>query len=279
MTRLELDSAKLPNRASRRFATGLLVVALALMAGCATQSSTQQSTTSPPAKAALNVSAASSLKSVLASIAPTFEKTNNVKLLFNYGASGLLIKQIEGGSPTDVFLSADASRVDTLTAEGLISVEGTVTFAGNDLAILVAAGNPTGIHGPNDLLKAAKLTTGDPAVVPQGAKAQEWLTNIGLWGALKPKFVFAGNAAQTDDYVARGEVDAGIGFASDARGRTDIEVAYRVPAAEITPIKYVGGLIKESKQAELGSQFVTYLLSPDAQKAFADAGFKPVPTQ
>ena len=38
----------------------------------------------------LNVSAAATLKSVLTSTAPTFEKAHNVKLVFNFGASGVL---------------------------------------------------------------------------------------------------------------------------------------------------------------------------------------------
>jgi molybdate transport system substrate-binding protein len=258
---------------------GLLVLALALTAGCTSQSATPAASTSVPTAATLNVSAASSLKSVLTSIAPAFEKANNTKLVFNYGASGVLMKQIEGGSPTDVFLSAAAAQVNTLTAEGIISADATKTFAGNDLVILVPAGNPKGIHGPKDLAKATKLTTGDPAVAPHGAKAMEWLTNLGMWTALKPKFVFAGNAAQTDDYVARGEVDAGVGFASDAKGRTDIEIAYTVPAGEIKPIRYVAAPIKASTQADLAGKFVTYMLSSEVQTALTDAGFKAAPTK
>jgi len=265
--------------AMRGVAGGLVALAL-LLTGCAAQQPATPSATaqtSPPVE--LNVSAASSLKVVLAKIAPEFEKAHSAKLVFNYGASGLLMKQVEGGSPTDVFLSAGAAQVNTLTAEGVISVEATKTFAGNDLVILVPVGNPKGIHGPSDLSKAAKLTTGDPKVAPHGAKAQEWLTKLGLWDALLPRFVFTANAAQTDDYVARGEVDAGIGFSSDAKGRTDLEIAYTVPAAQIKPIKYVAGPIKSSAQQALATEFVDYLLTPGVQTAFAQSGFKPAPVK
>jgi molybdate transport system substrate-binding protein len=234
-----------------------------------------ETTTASPVT--LNISAASSLKGVLTGITPAFEKANQAKVVINYGASGVLMKQIEGGSPTDVFLSAGPAQVNTLTAEGIISVEATKTFAGNDLVILVPAGNPKGIHGPADLAKATRLTTGDPKVAPHGAKAREWLTGIGLWGGLLPKFVFTANAAQTDDYVARGEVDAGIGFASDAKGRTDIQIAYTVPASQIKPIKYVAAPIKASVQAALATKFIDYLLTPSVQAVLTNAGFKPAP--
>lgn len=258
---------------------GVLVLA-AFAAGCA---ASHNSTTAPSsaqrAPVELNVSAAATLKSVLTSVAPAFEKAKGVKLVINYGASGVLVKQIEAGAPSDVFLSASPVQVNTLISEGIISADTTTTFAGNDLAILVAKGNPKGIHGPADLAKAVKLTTGDPATAPHGTKAKEWLTGLGLWNKLMPKFVYTANAAQTDDFVARGEVDAGVGFASDAKGRADVEVAYIVPAAQIKPVKYVAAPIKATTQAELASQFVTYMLSPEVQSALVEAGFKVAPAK
>ena len=167
--------------------------------------------------------------------------------------------------------------VDALTAAGAISADAPTTFAGNDLVILVPAGNPKGVRGPADLAQATRLTTGDPAAAPHGAKAKEWLTSISLWDLTQPKFAFAANAAQTDDYVARGEVDAGIGFASDAKGRGDIEIAYTVPAAEYTAVTYVAAPINASSQPRLAASFVEYLLTPEVQTALADAGLKSAP--
>jgi len=268
---------------ARGMASGLVALALVLsMSGCASTTPAATSgagngTASAPIE--LDVSAASSLKGVLTASAAAFEKANNAKLTFNFGASGLLAKQIEGGAPADVFLSASPSVVATLVAEGLASAEGSTTFAGNTLVVFVPKGDPAGIHGPGDLIRVERLATGDPAVAPHGQKAVEWLTGLGLWGTLKSKFVFAANAAQTDEYVARGEVDAGIGFASDAHGRTDIEVAYTVPEGEIKPIRYVAATVAASRQEALARAYIAFLLSPSAQAAFVDAGFKPAPAE
>jgi len=256
-----------------------LMAAATAIAGCSPAKSATTSApggeTGPAAPVELVVSAASSLKSVLTSTAPAFEKANDVKLTFNFGASGQLAKQIEGGAPVDVFLSASPAAVATLTAEGLVSAEAGATFAGNTLVVLVPAGNPAGVRGPDDLSGAGRLATGDPAVAPHGQKAMEWLTGLGLWDALHPRFVFAANAAQTDDYIARGEVDAGIGFGSDAYGRTDIEIAYTVPDGQIKPIRYVGAPVTAGTYPALAKAYVDYLMSPDTQAAFVDAGFKP----
>lgn len=262
-------------RAVRALLAATVVFALVLLAGCGTKSATSGSSTAnstPPVE--LSISAASSLQALIEKTAPAYEKANNVKLVLNFGASGVLQKQIEGGSPTDVFLSAASTQIDALVKGNLISVESTVAFAGNDLVIMVPKGNPKGIHGAADLAKATRLTTGDPAVAPHGVKAQEWLTGLGLWDSLKPKFVFAQNAAQTDDYVARGEVDAGIGYASDAKARTDLEVAYTVPSNQIKPIKYFAAPIKASTHAAEAAAYVKYLNSAEFQQALVDAGFK-----
>jgi molybdate transport system substrate-binding protein len=278
---------KITASTARAVARGLVALALVLTAsGCSGGSAPASSGSaaagigsSAATPIELNVSTASSLKKVLTATAPAFEKANNAKLTFNFGASGVLMKQIEGGAPLDVFASASPSAVTTLAGEGLVSADASATFAGNTLVILVPKGNPAGIHGPTDLKKATKLTTGDPAVAPHGAKAVEWLTGLGLWDGLKSKFVFAANAAQTDDYIARGEVDAGIGFASDAKGRTDMEIAYTVPDTQIKPIKYVAAPATASKQAALAKAYIGYLLSAEVQTAFVDAGFKPAPAK
>ena len=268
---------------ARGMASGLVALALVLsMSGCASTTPAATSgagngTASAPIE--LDVSAASSLKGVLTASAAAFEKANNAKLTFNFGASGLLAKQIEGGAPADVFLSASPSVVATLVAEGLASAEGSTTFAGNTLVVFVPKGDPAGIHGPGDLIRVERLATGDPAVAPHGQKAVEWLTGLGLWSTLKPKFVFAANAAQTDEYVARGEVDAGIGFASDAHARSDIEVAYVVPGGQIKPIRYVAAAVTASRRQALAKAYLSFLLGPRAQAAFVDAGFEPAPAK
>ena len=268
-------------RTERRMRLAIGACALALL-GVVSATGCVQHPVAPAAPAVtapteLSVSAAASLKSLVQTTAPDFEKANNAKAIFNFGASGTLQKQIEAGSPCDVFVSASPKQVDALIAEGVISADTTVTFASNDLVIIVGKGNPKGIAGPQDLTKAVKLSTGDPLVAPVGTSAQEWLTKLGAWDQLKPRFVLAQNAAQNVDYVARGEVDAGISFASDAHGRSDVEVAYTVPAGQYKAIKYVAGVIRATKQEPLAKKYTAFLMSPEFQRSLVAAGFKAAP--
>ncbi len=270
---------------ARGVASALVALALAIgVAGCGAPTAISvggatSEAASSLAPTELDVSAASSLKKVLTANAVEFERANNANLVFNFGASGQLVKQIEGGAPADVFVSASPSAVGTLAAEGLVSAEDSVAVAGNRLVILVPKDNPAGITGPADLTRATRLATGDPATAPHGQKAVEWLTGLGTWDAIRSKFVFAANAAQTDDYVARGEVDAGIGFASDAAGRDDLEIAYTVPDGQIKKIVYVGAPVTASTRQDLARAYLAYLLSHDMQTAFEDGGFTPASSE
>lgn len=253
---------------------GAVVVAtiVAVATGAATGASRQRAEQSAPPE--LRVSAATSLKGVLESCAPGFERATGTRLVFNFGPSGQLQQQIEAGAPVDVFCSASPTQVDALVARGRAAAETTVTFAGNDLVVFVATGAPLQIERPEDLARAASMVTGDPKSAPHGSKAREWLEGLGLWGRLEPRFVFAANSAQTVDYVARKEVEAGIGFASEVRAGDGVEVAYLVPKGEIEPIRYVAVIVGDTAHRSEAKAFEEYLLSEDVQRSLASAGFK-----
>lgn len=259
----------------------LIAAALALTltaGGCSTKAATSTTKSSAGGTVEVNVLAATTLKRAFEAMAPAFEKAHpGTRLVFDFAASGVLQKQVEQGAPADVFASAAPKQVDALVSEGLASAESTVTFCGNRLAIVVPVADPAKITGPDTLKNAKRLTTGNPDTAPHGTKAKEWLTDIGLWKVLEPKFVFAENAAQTLDYISRGEVDAGLVFASEATGVDSVKVVYTAPESELTtPIRYVAVPVKASAHAELAKAFLAYVLSADGQATLGEHGFIPV---
>lgn len=55
-----------------------------------------------------------------------------------------------------------------------------------------------------------------PASVPVGRYTKAALEKAGLWAALQPKIINTQHVRQSLDYVARGEVDAGFVYNTDA---------------------------------------------------------------
>ena len=68
--------------------------------------------------AAINVFAAASLTDSLKEIAAAYEKQTGDKVVFNFGASSFLARQIEEGAPAEVFFSADEAGMDGLEKKG-----------------------------------------------------------------------------------------------------------------------------------------------------------------
>ena len=163
------------------------------------------------------VSAAISLKNAFEEIGALYEKQTGVRARFNLGASGLLQKQIETGAPVDVFASAGAKQMDDLQAAGFILAETRRDFARNELVLVVPAESQLPIHSFADLARpeAARIAIGSPKTVPAGQYAQETLTSLKIWDRIQPRLVLAENVRQVLDYVSRGEVEAGLVYASD----------------------------------------------------------------
>src|SRR6266852_8495775 len=203
-----------------------------------------------------------------------------VTLRYIFGASGDLQKQIEAGAPVDVFLSAAQRQMDELEKQSLIVSASRRAFARNALVVIKPADSRVDITKPVDLLEArvGRIVIGSPRSVPAGQYAEESLRALGLWERLGPKIVFSENVRQALDYVARGEVDAGFVYTTDAATRAQgVKEAFRPPDDSYRPIVYPGAVVAASKQPVLGQAFLDLLGSPQGRTVLSRFGFQPPP--
>jgi molybdate transport system substrate-binding protein len=223
----------------------------------------------------LLVSAAASLTNSFGEVEKHFEATNpGVKVIFNFGASGALLQQIDKGAPVDVFASADQKTMDQAKEKGLILAETRTDFVSNGLVLIVPKDSKLAIKDVKDLAQAqvARIALGNPEIVPAGRYTQEALTSAGLWESLKPKFIFAENVRQALDYVGRGEVDAGFVFSTDAIIAKD-KVQVTATAEGHTPIRYPVAVVAGTKKRELAQRFIDFLLGSEGQRVLSRFGF------
>jgi molybdate transport system substrate-binding protein len=104
------------------------------------------------------------------------------------------------------------------------------------------------------------------------------LRKLGLWDRLQPKLVFAENVRQVLDYVARGEVDAGFVYTTDAATRArGVKEAFRPPDDTYRPVIYPGAVVAASKQPALARAFLDLLASPPGRTVLSRFGFQPPP--
>jgi molybdate transport system substrate-binding protein len=203
-----------------------------------------------------------------------------VVIRYNFGASGDLQKQIEAGAPVDLFVSAAARQMDELEKKALILPATRRTFARNVLTVVKPADSKIDIARPADLLdpRVTRIVIGNPKTVPVGQYAEESLRALGLWEKLQPRLVFSENVRQALDYVARGEVEAGIVYTTDAAVRArDVKEAFRPPEDTYRPVTYPVAVVKDARHPALASGFIDLLMSREGQQLLARFGFLPSP--
>jgi molybdate transport system substrate-binding protein len=203
-----------------------------------------------------------------------------VTLRYNFGSSGELQKQIEAGAPVDLFVSAAQRQMDELEAKRLVTAATRRVFARNALTVVKPADSRIDIVKPADLVnpRVTKIVVGNPRTVPAGQYAEESLKALGLWEKLQPKLVFSENVRQALDYVARGEVDAGFVYTTDAATRAQqVKEAFRPPEDTYRPVLYPVAVVAGSKRTAIAQAFLDLLMSRDGQAVLGRFGFLPPP--
>jgi molybdate transport system substrate-binding protein len=224
----------------------------------------------------ITVSAALSLKAPFENMGRLFEAKTGTKVTFNFGASGMLQRQIEGGAPSDIFASASPKEMDALESGGFL-IKGTRSnFAGNGIVLIVPSQSRLRTKSLEDLRKkeVRRIAIGNPTTVPAGKYAEEVLKSSGLWETLKDKVVLCENVRQVMDYTARNEVDAGMVFRTDASAGKDVEIISEASEQSHKPVLYIIAAIKGSGHDKLAKEFISMLLSDDGRKIMKKYGFR-----
>ncbi|WP_332854161.1 molybdate ABC transporter substrate-binding protein [Duganella sp. S19_KUP01_CR8] len=223
----------------------------------------------------ITVSAAASLTNAFKEIGAAYEKEHaGDKVQFNFAASDPLVQQIAKGAPVDVFASADQDAMDKADSLKLLAAGSRKNFASNSLVLITPIAGSLPIKGIADLQQAAvtRVTMGNPASVPVGRYTRHALEQAKLWAAVEPKAIFGTSVRQSLDYVARGEVDAGFVYATDAAVMKDkVKVIATVPTE--TPVSYPIAVIAAGPQAAAGHRFADYVRSSTGQAILAKYGF------
>jgi len=219
------------------------------------------------------VFAAASLTEALQEIRPRFEAVSADRLVFNFGASSDLARQIKAGAPADVFFSADVAQMDGLEREGLVRRRDRVDVLSNVLVAIVPLKPKLAIHAPRDLLAVERLALASPESVPAGVYARKYLESIGLWQDLEGKVVPTLDVRASLAAVEAEHADAGIVYRTDATISKRVRVAFEVPREKGPAIVYPLAPIAGSKNAEAAAALVRHLIGPEAIAVYKRFGF------
>ena len=250
---------------TRRLALASLALLLALVAPAAR------------AQAPLTVFAAASLSDAFNEIGQAWAAQGHRPVRFSFAASSTLAKQIEQGAPVAIFASADARWMDYLAERKLVDASTRSVLATNRLVMVVPADQASRVElraGVDyaRLYPGQRIATGDPAHVPVGRYAEQALKAIGAWNALAPRLVRVESVRAALAYVERGEVAAGIVYATDAAISTRVRIAGAFPDDSHDAIVYPVARVAGRDDAE-ASAFLAFLRSAAARTILRRYGF------
>ena len=168
---------------------------------------------------------------------------------------------------------------------------GVVEYATNNLAIMVAKGNPHGIHSLSDLARPnLRLSMPNPqweGVAHQIAKALRKAGGRSLYHSVYQAKVQSGQTILTEIHhrqtpmrIMSGKVDAGVTWASEVRFQESIGNPIQgvaiPPSHNVTAI-YAGGVMKNAPHPKVAAEWLAFLKTPQAQAMYHRYGFHSLP--
>jgi len=221
----------------------------------------------------LLVSAAASLTDALKEIGAKFEKASNTKVVFNFGASSMLARQIEEGAPADIFLSADEAQMNRL--QNKIVPTTRADLLTNVLVVIARKDSAQNLSQLSDLTKPkiTRIAIADPQGVPAGVYAKEVLVKAKLWDKIEPKIAPTENVRATLAVVEAGNADAGFVYKTDAMTSTKVRIALEIPAEFAPKIVYPAAIMAGSQHQDQAQRFLAFLKAEESSQIFRRLGF------
>ncbi len=226
----------------------------------------------------LLVFAAASLKDVVEAVAEDYQKKTGIKVVVSAAGSSALARQVAAGAPADLFLSANPDWVDWLVTRGRLTTEDIQPFASNRLVVVQSAQSDRdpGTGGVTQSFPfGARIAVGDPDHVPVGIYARRALKELQLWDDLSKRLIRVDNTRVALSLVARGDVNQGIVYQTDAMIAPDVEIAGLFDTDPDAPILYVAAVLGEGDNPG-ARRFLAFLSGQEGVERLRAFGFEPL---
>lgn len=221
----------------------------------------------------LVVAAAANLTDAFSEIGPRFTSKTGIQVVFSFGATAELAKQIENGAPFDVFAAADTEHIDSLEHAGLLTPGTRAIYARGRLVLWLPAGSPLKIGRIEDITAKQfdRIAIAKPDVAPYGSAAVESLKQLGIWAQIEPKVIYAQNVSQARQYAATGNAE--VAFIPLALVKTGDGSYLEVKENLHQPIDQALAVLESSAKQDAARQFVSFVLGPEGQQFLKAKGY------
>jgi sulfate/thiosulfate transport system substrate-binding protein len=283
----------------RRSLTALAMAAVlavtALAAGCGDDDSSGNAEGGDGAK--LTLAAYSTPREVYEKLIPAFQQTpegQGVTFEQSYGASGEQSRAVEAGLPADIIAFSLAPDVDRLVEPGLVaedwaSGEDDGIISDSVVVFAVRPGNPKNIRTWDDLLRD-DVDVLTPNVFTSGGA--QWNTAAAYGAQLQQ----GKTPEQAEEYLAKLYANVSVqdksareALATFLSGKGDVLLAYENESIfaknkgekldYVVPEETIlieNPIAVTTKAPQAAKDFVAFARTPESQRVFGEAGYRPV---
>lgn len=234
---------------------------------------------SPVTHADVTIAVAANFTQAARDLAARFEETSGNKVKLSFGSTGQLYAQIINGAPYDVFLAADTERPQKAENDRYAVRGSRFTYARGRL-VLVSINSPRVKDGPAFLKSGnfARLAIANPKTAPYGFASKQVLDKLNLWQGLQHKIVRGNSIAQTYQFMATGNTEAGFVARSQLlTGNTSekqtIAGSWLVPESFHDPIEQQAVLLTRGAGNAAASAFLQFMQSDEAHAIINQYGY------
>jgi molybdate transport system substrate-binding protein len=221
----------------------------------------------------LYVAAAADLTPAFEEVGRGFEQATGVRIIYNFGSTGTLSKQIENGAPFDIFAAANVEFIDALDKKGLIITDTRAIYARGRITIWMKPDSALRIERLEDLARpeVERVGIANPEHAPYGVAAREALQAVGVWYVVQPKCVFGENVRQTLQYAESGNVNVSIvalSLSVQSKGRWIL-----IPEELHKPLDQALAVLKRTRREQQARKFIAFINSEQGRPIMRKYGF------
>jgi molybdate transport system substrate-binding protein len=228
--------------------------------------------------AEIRIIAGAAFAPALSELSPQFERTTGDKLIVEYGITGTLKRQMEGGEAFDLAIIPEG-LIDDAVKQGKIATGTRHEIARVGMAVAAREGTPKPDISSVDAFKRTLLDANSIAYPPQGAVGihlARVFEQLGIAEQMKIKIKPQKSVAAVPKAVAAGEAELGFAPSTVFQNAQGIELVGAYPSELQHYIVYATGVSVSASQPEDAKTLLTYLMSQNAVAVIKAKGLEPL---